>query len=103
MAKDLDQQIEDIVGESMVGTTTHDDDKSKQEEHIDLLGHDKRHDNVIPSWENPLKARDMDTVSWLGMHPLGQPTMKNKEYLALGDKVCAALSFQDYYTIKFRS
>ena len=31
MAKDLDQQVEDIVGESMVGTTTHEDDKSKQE------------------------------------------------------------------------
>ena len=29
MAKELDQQVEDIVGESMVGTTTHEDDKSK--------------------------------------------------------------------------
>ena len=26
-----------------------------------------------------------------------------QEYLALGDEVCAALSFQDYYTIKFGS
>ena len=26
-----------------------------------------------------------------------------REYLALGDEVCAALSFQDYYTIKFGS
>ena len=25
------------------------------------------------------------------------------EYLALGDEVCAALSFQDYYTIMFGS
>ena len=26
-----------------------------------------------------------------------------QEYLALGEEVCAALSFQDYYTIKFES
>ena len=26
-----------------------------------------------------------------------------REYLALGDEVCVALSFQDYYTIKFGS
>ena len=26
-----------------------------------------------------------------------------QEYLALGDEVCATLSFQDYYTIKFGS
>ena len=37
MAKELDQQVEDIVGESMVGTATHEDEKSKLEEHIDLL------------------------------------------------------------------
>ena len=32
-----------------------------------------------------------------------QHLIQYQEYLALGDEVCAALSFQDYYTIKFRS
>ena len=63
----------------MVGTTTHEDDKSKQEEHIDLLGHEERHDHVIPFWENPLKALDMDTVELVGHSSIGPTNNEEQE------------------------
>ena len=61
IAKDSDQQVEDIVEESMVGTATHEDNRLEHGEHVDLLEHDERHDFEIPFWESPLKARDMGT------------------------------------------
>ena len=74
MEKDIDQKVEDIVG-----TTTHEDDKSKQGKHIDLVGHDERHDHVIPFWENPLKARDMDRVELVGHSSIGPTNNEEQE------------------------
>ena len=42
------------------------------------------------------------TRNWQRLAAL-QHLPRYQEYLALGDEVCATLSFQHYYTIKFRS
>ena len=42
------------------------------------------------------------TGNWQRLAVL-QYLRRYQEYLALGDEVCATLSFQDYYTIKFGS
>ena len=41
------------------------------------------------------RTRDLQRLAVFQLFP------RYHEYLAMGDEVCAALSFQDYYTIKF--
>ena len=56
----------------------------------------------MPACENMKTMRRILTGN-LQRLALLQHLPRYLEYLALGDEVCAALSFQDYYTIKFRS
>ena len=56
----------------------------------------------LPACENMktlrrILARNLQRLAVLQHLP------RYQEYLALSDEVCAALSFQDYYTIKFGS
>ena len=54
----------------------------------------------LPACENMKTMRRVLTGNWQRLAVL-QHLPRYHEYLALGDDVCAALSFQDYYTIKF--
>ena len=52
-------------------------------------------------WDHEDNEKDLD---WKFAEVSNIATLtSDREYLALGDEVCAALSFQDYYTIKFGS
>ena len=56
----------------------------------------------MPTCENMKTMRRILTGNWQRLAVLPH-LPRYQEYLALGDDVCAALSFQDYYTINFRS
>ena len=56
----------------------------------------------MPACENMKKMRRILTGNWQRLSVL-QHLPRYQEYLALGDAVCATMSFQDYYTIKFGS
>ena len=56
----------------------------------------------LPSCENMRTMRRILTGNGQRLAVL-QYLPRYQEYLALGDEVCAALSFQDYYTIQFGS
>ena len=56
----------------------------------------------FPACENMKTMRRILTENLQRLAAL-QHLPRYQEYLALGDEVCAALSFQDYHTIKFRS
>ena len=56
--------------------------------------------SFLPACENMKTMRRVLTGNWQRLAVL-QHLPRYQEYLALGDDVCAALSFQDYYTIKF--
>ena len=56
----------------------------------------------LPACENMKTMRRILTGNLQRLAVL-QHLPRYQEYLALGDEVCSALSFQDYYTIKFGS
>ena len=56
----------------------------------------------LPACENMKTMRRILTGNWQRLGVL-QYLPRYQEFLALGDEVCAALSFQDYYTIQFGS
>ena len=56
----------------------------------------------MPACENMKTVRRILTRNWRRLVVL-QYLPRYQEYLALGDEVCATLSFQDYCAIKFGS